>query len=406
MKKILLVLVAMFSFLLLNDRVFAFDFTNYDFSTFQEFENLIADNLWVVNPQAPKEEPIKLRTSIHYGIFHALPENNHTLCIISDAGNEESKLSFLNNKELECFISKDTPLYIRQFNNLGEVYYKVVDENGDQSFSDTQIYHLRSHSLVTDDGKHIYIEKVTSEGLDPLATAQLTSLFDWDIISDHDILDYDTKEVFESSSKFDNYTQVELEPGESVALIPKEPFEEDYDFYAYNFEDLIYGFYDIDSAEIITKLEIFNNTYQGSKNLTYPANLSKRNTYMLLYNNLDHATHFWFDATEFNYVVFDSYGTDGMVGDIILSNPNDQMNLQIKQEGLEESLESSGGGFDSLMDILMFIPNLIILFSSVITTIFGLITLFFNSMPTFMSISLQALFFIGIIILLIKLLRG
>ena len=89
MKKILLVLVAMFSFLLLNDRVFAFDFTGYGFSSYGEFEDLIEKNV-LVQDENNNYQP--LNQNDLYNIMRV--SNNYVVCHFID--DSRSSFDFTN----------------------------------------------------------------------------------------------------------------------------------------------------------------------------------------------------------------------------------------------------------------------------------------------------------------------
>lgn len=403
MKKILLVLVAMFSFLLLNDRVFAFDFTGYGFSSYGEFEDLIEKNV-LVQDENNNYQP--LNQNDLYNIMRVT--NNYVVCHFID--DSRSSFDFTNGKSIQCVFT-NKPLKVRYTNNLGDEFYYLVDENNDQMLEDVVIYHLKPFYNEGNPSQYFH-KQFTGIDSNPLIDLFVLRQGE-DIISNYDLIDINTNEVFNPSGVFDDYTYVSLAYGESVALIPKDPFEEDYKLLSYvDYMDdeinghLYYGFYNIDSGGLFSDMR---SVGVGVSNyIIYPASYSQQNSYLLVYNGNDvgHSTRFYFDATNFNYIIFDTYKTPVYYNGQTYNNPNEQIELIIKQQELEEGMTGNKGfGFSTLLDLLAFIPNLIVLFASVITTIFTLISLFFSSMPIYISLGLQSIFYITIILLLIKALK-
>lgn len=400
MKKILLVLVAMFSFLLLNDRVFAFDFTGYGFYSFDGFEDLIEENV-LVQDENNNYQPLNQNNL--YNIMRVT--NNYVVCLFYQ--DSTHSFDFTNGRSFKCAFT-NKPLKVDYHNNLGDEYYYLVDENGDRFLEDVITYYLQPSSS-TINAQYLHKE---FQGIDTNPELDFFVLREGqEILSNYDLIDIDTNDIFNPSAVFDDYTYVSLAYGESVALIPKEPFEEDYKLLSYVDYmgdeingNLYYGFYNMDSGGLFSDMRLVS----GSNYIIYPAVYSQQNSYLLVYNGNDvgHTIRFYFDATNFNYIIFDTYKTPVYYNGQTYNNPNEQIELIIKQQELEEGMTGNKGfGFSTLLDILAFIPNLIVLFASVITTIFTLISLFFSSMPIYISLGLQAIFYITIIILLIKALK-
>ena len=417
-KKLSLFLFLLSVFIFKSSTVYALDYSKYNLTNYNDFYNKLLENT-IIDHGDTTYQPIK-----KYSKFKTISiTHTYVACWTNDKKKSSSlgtDSAIFNSYPFECYFSH-VPLKYKKSNNLvtgkadGGGY--LVSDDG--NFYNSMIYSL--YMNVNHDFDPLSSGSSQNDGVSP----NYLNLTSDDFISNYDIYDYDTNELISSTDYVDNSfnpdSSINIAPGESIMFYnikdDVSSYETRYSVDGYYYLQYQHYSSDLSSYEKISSFSNIDKTDSMKdsvlvNHITFSES-EKFPFYVYQLVNRDNVPiNFKYYSSDINVVYFSTNDNVVEVTDkngnkyTFKNNSKSLLNDATLDYGATNgSKQTSSSPFSSLSSILNNIVDLVKLFGTVFVVIGSLITIFFNSMPNFISVGVQCLFFIGIILLVIKALK-
>lgn len=421
MKKIVYIIPLLFLslFIFKPNTVYALDYSKYNVTDSNDFYNKLLDNT-LIDHGDTNYQPIR-----EYSVFKTISiTHTYFLCWT----NEELKNTsygtdsqIFNDYPFTCYFSHK-PLKFKRYTNIGNTN---ITDGGYLVSDDGNIYNGMIYVLHRNVNHDFDVLSSDSSNSNNGRLPEYIYIETDDYISNYDLYDYDTNELIKQTDYTDNTfkpdSNINIAPGESILFYNIKENVSSYetswsiDGYYYlqyqhynndltNYEK-ISSFSNIGITDNMENTTLVNHiTFSESEKFPYYVyQLVNRDTVPINFKYYSSDIEVVYFSTNDNIIeITDKKGN-------IYSFKNNSNNLlndaTLDFGATNSSNKTNNSPFSSLSNLLNNVVDLIKLFGTVFIVIGSLISLFFSSMPSFISIGFQCLFFVGIILLVIKALK-
>lgn len=396
----------------------ALDYSKYNLTDYDDFYDKLMDNT-IIDHGDSSVQPIS-----EYSVFKTISiTHNYVFCWTNDYEknhNVGTDSQIFNGYPFNCYFS-NKPL---KFKKQSSIYDSSKINGGYLVSDDGSIYNNFIFVLyrnVNHDFNNLLGSSTSNDGKSPIYLDFTTD----DYISNYDLYDYDTNELISETDYVDKTfkpdSTINIAPGESIMFYnirnDVSSYETSWSIDGYYYMQYVHYSSDLSSYEKISAFSNITsaNTMDNStlvNHITF-SDSEKFPYYVYQLVNRDNVSiNFKYYSSDIKVVYFSTNdsvieitGNDGNVYKYKNNSTSLLNDATLDFGATNGSTKTSNSPFSSLSNLLNNIVDLVKLFGTVFVVIGSLITLFFTSMPIFISVGFQCLFFIGIILLVIKALK-